>query len=274
MPRPDHTDRADHVIPVDNLEEFTDPVNYDLEETPASASRISFYAALAKLGGSALELGCGTGLVALPMAGRGIRVTGVDLSAPMLNHARAMARREGLEVDWVQADARDLALGHRFDLVFMAGHAFQAFLTRVDQDRLLACVTRHLAAGGVFAFDNRNPSGHDLRSHADEEMWRRYSNAAGHLVTISGTQDFDAATQTMYWTTWRRWHDGVRRVERRSRIACRFMGPPEQNALLRDHGFELVHQFGDWNGAPLTERSEEIISICRLARESLPAGRS
>lgn len=262
MPRPGSTAS---VTPGANLEEFTDPVNYDLEEWPGSARRIAFYVALAtRIGGAVLDLACGTGLVALPMAARGLRVTGVDLAVPMLNYARFKARRGHLDVDWVEADARDFDLGRRFDLVFMTGHAFQAFLTRDDQDRMLACVKRHLTEDGVFAFDNRNPSGHDLRSHADEEVWQTCVNVGGHRVTISGTQDFDATTRTMHWTTWRRWNDGERLVERRSRIHCLFMAAPEQNALLRDHGFEVVHQFGDWDGGSMTAGSEEIISICRL----------
>jgi SAM-dependent methyltransferase len=249
----------------DNLEEFIDPVNYDLEEAPGSARRIEFYVALAtRIGGAVLDLACGTGLVALPVAERGLRVTGVDLAKPMLDHARSKAHRGHLDVDWVEGDARDFDLDRRFALVLMTGHAFQAFLTRDDQDRVLACVKRHLAEDGVFAFDNRNPSGHDLRSRAAEEEWQTYTDAAGHRVAISGTQDFDAAAQTMRWTAWRRWNDGGRRVERTSRIACRFMDANDQNALLWDHGFEVAEQFGDWGRGPLTARSEEIISICRL----------
>lgn len=217
-----------------------------------------------QIGGPVLDLACGTGLVAIPMAERGMRVTGVDLATPMLQHARLKARRRQIAIDWVEADARGFDLGRRFDMIFMTGHAFQAFLTRADQDRLLACVKRHLAPRGMFVFDNRNPSGHDLRSHAGEELWQTCTDAAGRAVTISGTQAFDAGTQVMHWSSFRRWHEAGRVVERRSRIACRFMGVFEQDALLHDHGFEVVQQFGDWNRGPLTARSEEIISICRL----------
>ena len=252
------------MVPGNNLEEFVDPANCDLEEAPGLAHRVEFYVGLDRSAGTVLDLACGTGLVALPMAERGLSVTGVDLAAPMLDHARSKSRAAGLDVDWVQADARDFDLGRRFDLVFMTGPAFQAFLTRDDQDQMLGCVKRHLAEGCVFAFDNRNPSGHDPRSHADEEVWQTFIDVGGRLVTISGTQDFDAAAMTKFWTTWRRWSDGDRRVERRSRTACRFMDAIEQNALLHENGFEVVHQLGDWDRAPLTKRSEEISSICRL----------
>ena len=77
-----------------NLEEFNDPVNYDLEEADPSAPRIQFYADLAQeTGGPVLEIACGSGIVSLPIAARGIAVTGVDLARPMLAHTRTKAKQ-------------------------------------------------------------------------------------------------------------------------------------------------------------------------------------
>ncbi|HXQ36313.1 MAG TPA: class I SAM-dependent methyltransferase, partial [Anaerolineales bacterium] len=76
----------------DNLEEFTDPPNYDLEEGERSASRIAFYCELAKsVGGPVLEIACGSGLVTIPIAAQGLDVTGMDLAHSMLEHARKKA---------------------------------------------------------------------------------------------------------------------------------------------------------------------------------------
>jgi len=86
------------MIEHDNLEEFNDPANYDLEEAERSVPRIQFYTNLA----------CGTGLAALPIAARGLPVTGVDLARPMLAYARVKAQRQKLSIDLVQADARQL----------------------------------------------------------------------------------------------------------------------------------------------------------------------
>jgi hypothetical protein len=59
---------------LDNLEEFTDPPNYDIEEGERSAARIAFYVDLAKtIGGPILELACGSGLVTIPVAAQGLR---------------------------------------------------------------------------------------------------------------------------------------------------------------------------------------------------------
>lgn len=105
--------------------------------------------------GSVLDLGCGTGMFAAELAARGLQVTGVDPAPAMLDIARA--RKGGARVRWVGADARDLNLGERFDTVLMIGHAFQTLLTGPDRAATLATIAGHLATGGRFFFDSRNP---------------------------------------------------------------------------------------------------------------------
>jgi ubiquinone/menaquinone biosynthesis C-methylase UbiE len=193
----------------DNLEEFTDPPNYDLEEGERSAPRIEFYCDLAKsMGGPVLEIACGSGLVTIPIAANGLDVTGVDLARPMLEHARKKAEAQNLNIRWVEADARSLNLGTQYKFILLTGNAFQAFLQREDQEALFESVKRHLAPHGVFAFETRNPSGHDLTSQAEEEFDQSYTSVEGHLVSVSFKQTYDPLAQTIYWTSYRRWNDG------------------------------------------------------------------
>ena len=249
----------------DNLEEFGDPANYDLEEAPGSQARIGFYGDLvAQAGGPVLELACGSGLVTLAVAARGLDVTGVDIARPMLAHAHAKARQQGLHVNWIEADARAFDLGRRFRAIYLTGNAFQAFLSREDQARMLACVKRHTETNAVFAFETRNPSGHDLNDQPEEEFWQSYTSVQGHRVTVSGKQRFDAPAQVMHWTTCRRWNDGEREHNRQTRIACRFTYPQELAALLRDNGLRIVEQFGDWDRTPVAANSQHLITICRV----------
>lgn len=251
------------MIDHDNLEEFQDPANYDLEEGAATAVRAAFYGDLAlETGGPALEIACGSGLAAIPIAERGLAVTGVDLARPMLEHARRKSARRGLALHWVEADARDFDLGATFRFIFMTGNAFQAFLRREDQEALLASVRRHLEPDGVFAFETRNPSGHDLATRLEEEVWQSYTSVEGYRVIISGHQEYDALAQVLHWTTFRRWHDGNRDHTRMSRIACRFTYPQELGALLHYNGLRILRQYGDWQRGPLTGVSSTIISVC------------
>jgi ubiquinone/menaquinone biosynthesis C-methylase UbiE len=257
------------VIAHDNLEEFLDPANYDLEEIPRSLARIDFHVDLARrVGGPVLELACGSGIVALPVAGAGLDVTGVDLAAPMLRHAQAKAELAHLQghTTWLRGDAKQVRVPageQRFAYVFITGNAFQAFLTDADQRALLATVRHHLQPGATFCFETRNPHGHDLRDIAEEQPWDHFINAAGQPVTVTGTQRWDAARALMHWTSFRRWHDGA--VERchSTRIACRFTTLAQLDALLQGAGLEVIGRYGDWDRAPLAERSEHIISVCR-----------
>ena len=130
----------------DNLEEFGDPPNYDIEDGERSAPRIAFYCNFAKtVGGPVLEIACGSGLVTIPIASTGLDVTGSDLAHSMLERARQKAERQNLTICWVEADARSFDLGKQYQFILLTGIAFQAFLRREDQEALLASVKRHLA---------------------------------------------------------------------------------------------------------------------------------
>ena len=249
----------------DNLEEFGDPANYDLEQGPPSQARIEFWRRMAsQFGGPVLELCCGTGLVAIPVAAMGLSVTGVDLAAPMLAHARAKAGRADVDVHWVHADVRDLALPRRFGFAILTGNAFQAFLATADQRRLLATVRDHLAPEGVFGFETRNPAGHELRDEPEGGPEIDYVDIDGQRVIVTSSQRWDPAAQVIHWTTYRRWTDvGGAPRQRTTRIACRFTSPDEIEALLEAAGFEIVAQYGDWDFAPFRARGERLVTLAR-----------
>jgi SAM-dependent methyltransferase len=248
----------------DNLEEFTDPPNYDIEEGKRSAVRIAFYCDLAKtIGGPVLEIACGSGLVTIPIAAQGLDVTGVDLARPMLEHARKKAEAQNLSIRWVEGDARSFDLGRQFQFIFITGNAFQAFLQREDQESLFTSVKQHLLPNGIFAFETRNPSGHDLSNQTEEEFDQSYTSVEGCQIAVSSTQIYDPIGQVIYWTSYRRWSDGEGDHEKKTHIACRFTHPQELEALLHYNGFQIVQQFGNWNKELLSASSPSIISICK-----------
>lgn len=250
---------------LDNLEEFTDPPNYDIEEGERSVERITYYCDLARaFGGPVLEIACGSGLVTIPIAAQGPDVTGVDLARPMLEHARKKAEAQNLNIRWVEADARFFDLGKQFPFIYLTGNAFQAFLHREDQEALLASVKRHLMPEGVFAFETRNPSGHDLTNQPEEAFDQSYISVEGHLVSVSFTQMYDPITQIMYWTSYRRWSDGEQAHSKETHIACRFTHPQELEALLHYNDFQIIQQYGNWNQEELSTSSPSMINICRV----------
>jgi hypothetical protein len=127
----------------------------------------------------------------------------------------------------------------------------------------LASIKRHLIAHGTFAFETRNPSGHDLSPIPNEEYERSYTSVEGHRVAVSFTQIYDPLVQVMHWTTYRRWSDGEGDHTKETRIACRFTHPQELEALLHYNGFQIVQRYGNWNKEALTANSPSIITICK-----------
>jgi ubiquinone/menaquinone biosynthesis C-methylase UbiE len=249
----------------DNLEEFNDPPNYDLEEGERSTPRIAFYCELAKsVGGPALEIACGSGLVTIPIAANGLDVTGVDLAHSMLEHAGKKANEQKRNIRWVEADARSFNLDMQYQFILLTGNAFQAFLRREDQEALLASVKRHLAPNGIFAFETRNPSGHDLSNQPVEEFDQSYTSVEGHLVSVSFTQSYDPISQIIYWTSYRRWNARESKHNKETHIACRFTHPRELEALLYYNGFQIIQQYGNWNKEVLSASNPSIITICKM----------
>ena len=254
----------------DNLEEFSDPANYDMED--ASDTGIAFYVALAQeTGGSVFEIACGTGRVSIPIARLGFSVTGLDIVPGMIERGRS--KSVGLLTRWIVGDARTFDLGEQFRLVFLTGNAFQGFLTNADQEALLQRVHSHLHDEGLFAFETRNPlfansqtpEGQfvNLETNEEEQDWPSFVDSSGREVRLSKTRVYDPVAQILHWTTYRRWHEGEEEHTKVTRIALRYTFPQELAALLYYNGFSIVRQYGDWNLEPLSASSRSIIVVCR-----------
>jgi SAM-dependent methyltransferase len=103
-------------------------LNSDLYDYPALydallpvRAHLPYYAELARqASGDILELACGTGQLTVPLAGAGLHIAGLDLSAPMLSTARKRAATANVSVEYVLGDMRTFSLGRRFALIFIA----------------------------------------------------------------------------------------------------------------------------------------------------------
>ncbi|MCA3218460.1 MAG: class I SAM-dependent methyltransferase [Burkholderiales bacterium] len=254
--------RADEaLVGHDNLEEFDDPLTYDLENGGHPGEDLYLAQAL-RCGGPVLDLGCGTGLTSIPIARAGLSVVGIDPAPAMLAHA---ARKSvGLPARWLQGRAQDFALPERFAFALMSGNAWQALLTEADQCAALDNVRRHLLPGGRFMFDTRNPAGWDLGDHAAPRPWFNYRNALGQDVCFAVAQRFDPATRLMHWQVHRSWHDGERARRTARRVVCRFSSASELAVLMQAHGFEVESRWGDWAGGSWQADSSSLILLARV----------
>jgi SAM-dependent methyltransferase len=122
---------------------------HDVECGPYQADLPFWEELAATRTGPILELGSGTGRVALHLARRGHAVTALDQSAALL--AALDDRARGLPVTTVKADARDFGLNERFGLILVPMQLLQMFSARLERRELLGCVAAHLSAGGLAA---------------------------------------------------------------------------------------------------------------------------
>lgn len=209
---------------------------------------------------SALDLGCGTGIFSVALSRQGAEVVGVDPAAAMLAVARA--RHGGERVTWVEAAAQGLDLGRRFDAVVMTGHAFQTLLTPADRAACLATIARHLAPGGRFFFDSRNPDAREwldwtpeatreVRAHPEHGRVERWNDA--EATNLPGVIEY----QTHYRLA------GGRHWQARSRIA--FPRFDELDAAIAAAGLRVDRWFGDAAGGPLRSGCPDFIPLGGLA---------
>jgi SAM-dependent methyltransferase len=243
-----------------NLEEYADPLLYDAEN-PSFEPQGPFYLALAqRLGGPVLELGCGTGRLAIPLARHGVEMTGLDVHPGML--ARARLKAAELPIRWIEADARHFQMTTRFNLIVAAAGVFQHFLERADLEAMLARVRAHLAPGGCFAFDLYLP-----QTRVDEETereWFSYTASDGREVQVSGVVRYDPLRQLQLETARRRWRDVAgREVDFTAPLVLRYFFPEETEALLDANGFTVLDRYGDWDASPPAAESPTTIYVCR-----------
>jgi SAM-dependent methyltransferase len=227
----------------------------------------------AESGDPVLELGCGTGRVLLPLARAGHEVTGIDLSAPMIEHCRAKLQREPAavraRVRLLAGDMTSFDLGDRFATIVCPFGGFHHLRT-VEQQ--LACLERcraHLRPHGRLVLDLANPDPAPPAYLRDEEQTAR--EAATELVdwtdgrrvrssmTITGYQrTLQCSECTMTYEVVET--DGTTRLITET-FPLRYVFRYELEHLLARSGFSLVALYGDYDGLPFAEESVGLIAV-------------
>ena len=237
------------------------------------AQDLPLYEQLAQRGdGPILELGVGTGRVALSLAQAGYEVWGIDKSAAMLDHARSKAAPSlAARLHLKQADMRDFALERRFALVFAGFGSFDHLLSPDDQARCLRRVRDHLVPGGLFVCDLR-PLLHNSWEFGDSvpifHDWVRELPDTG--VTVIKTHSVRADTARQYQRQTNIYDcvsaDGqIRRII--DEVDLRFTTRYEMEGLLREAELELEQVYGDYDLAPYDDTSEYMITFARQPEE-------
>jgi ubiquinone/menaquinone biosynthesis C-methylase UbiE len=233
----------------------------------AGAGPVEFYRKLAQqCGDPVLELACGTGRIAIPLAESGAIVVGLDQSRDMLRLARQKARQASCEVTWVNADMRRFSLKRRFALIFVATNSFLHLLSSQDIEACLTSVRKHLWPSGRFIVDVFNPSIALLnRDPAQRFPVIAYNDPeTGARVVVTKMTRYDKATQVNHEI----WHfrDEASGREDEVTLNLRMLFPQEFDSLLHYNGFQIDHKYGDYEGGAFTGSSNKQIVVCRIRR--------
>ena len=219
-----------------------------------TAACVELLAALAG-GGPVLELGVGTGRVALPLAARGLQVDGIDASAAMV--ARLKAKPGGAGVRVVVGDfAAVPAPGAAYRLVYVVFNTLFCLLAQDDQARCFAAVADRLAGDGVFVVEAFVPDPARLAKRQDVTVERiepdRVELSAVRYDPLAQRIDAQHVTLTP---------GGVHLAP----VALRYAWPAELDLLARLAGLRLRDRWGGWRREPLDADSGQHVSVYERA---------
>lgn len=193
-------------------------------------------------GARVLDVACGHGRHSLELARRGFRVTGIDLSEPSIELARATAAAEGLGAEFLVADMREIPFEGEFDAAFNLFTAF-GYLESEDEDqRALDAIARALRPGGAFLIETIDAV-RLLRVYRDQG-WNEHAD--GTVMLEQREYDFLSGRNEVVWTFVRT--DGSRSELRHS---LRLYTPAELAAMYRRAGLEVERAWGSWDGGEL-----------------------
>ena len=225
---------------------------WDASADPAVVDPIvDFLAALAGDGG-ALELGIGTGRIALPLAARGVRVHGIDLSSAMV--ARLRAKPGAKAVGVTIGDFASTRVDGTFALVYLVINTIMNLTSQDEQVACFANAAAHLEPGGCFVVEVGVPQ---LQRLPPGETVRAFDVSSDHL----GFDEFDVAAQGLISHHYRVL-DG--RLEVNS-VPFRYVWPSELDLMARLAGMTLRERWGGWRREPFTAASEAHVSVWEKA---------
>ena len=256
--------------PYDALARFYDVV------VPDEGADTEMYAAFARrLDGPVLELGVGTGRVAVPLARMGLTVWGIDVSSAMLERAREKAAAAGAGLQLEQVDLRAYRLAERFGLIYCAADSFLHLCEPEHQIAALRSAGAHLAPGGLLVLDLPALAGTwadwEPGARPLELLWSGPGPAGGALQHFS-TFTADPARQQRHVTHIFDETD-TEGIVRRTLISftLRFIFPGELALLVAAAGLRLDALYGGYELEPFDSGSERMIAaIAYPSRRTSP----
>lgn len=205
--------------------------------------------------GPALELGIGTGRVALPLRARGVEIQGIDSSPAMV--AKLREKPGGAEIPVTRGDFSEIQVDRRFRLIYVVFNTFFALLTQELQLRCFADVAAHLQPGGAFVLEAFVP---DLARFDRGQRVSTIDLDAEHVRIDAGLHDplhQRVSTQHIVIT-----ESGTRLYP----VELRYCWPSELDLMARLSGLTLENRFGGWRREAFSAASAKHVSVYRAPR--------
>ncbi|MDT9685548.1 class I SAM-dependent methyltransferase [Streptomyces sp. TRM76323] len=203
-------------------------------------------------GGAALEFAIGTGRVAVPLAERGVPVTGIELSPPMVEQLRTKVDEATIPV--VIGDMATTVVPGEHTLVYLVYNTISNLLTQAEQVECFRNAARHLVPGGRFVVELWVPELRKLPPGQTATVWH---SETGYI----GLDTYDVLRQRVVSHHFR--FDETRQA-RLSRSPHRYVWPAELDLMAQLAGFELEARDADWAGAEFTAESRSHVSVYRI----------
>jgi SAM-dependent methyltransferase len=201
-------------------------------------------------GGDAIELGIGTGRIALPLLHAGVTVHGIDASESMVAILRAKPGGAGIPI--TMGNFADVSVDNQYALIYVVFNTFYSLLTQEEQIRCFQNVARHLTPGGAFVIEAFVPD--MTRFEAGQTM--RVVHIGDNEVNMDVSQiEFDKqliSSQHVILTT-----QGIHFYP----VKIRYVWPSELDLMARLSQLRLRVRWSDWNKAPFTDGSKKHISV-------------
>ncbi|MFV0307395.1 MAG: class I SAM-dependent DNA methyltransferase [Desertimonas sp.] len=204
-------------------------------------------------GGRVLEFAVGTGRVAIPLGERGVDVTGIELSRPMIEQLRTKVDETTLPV--LQGDMATATAPGEYALVYLVFNTVANLLTQDEQVACFANAARHLVPGGRFVIELGVP---DLQRLPPGQPGLIFGAEPGYL----GVDTYDPLNQILVSHHVR---FGAGREAQIFRTPQRYIWPSELDLMARLAGFGQESRHADWAGAEFTAESRSHVTVYRLA---------
>lgn len=251
---------------------------YDIDQHPADNEDIPFYLRKAsQFGAPILELACGTGRVAIPLAEAGFSVYGLDLSREMLSifekKCLDLPRDTSEKITIKQGEMTDFSFNASFKLVLIPFHSFQALSSDEEARKCLNCVSDHLDEDGalilnVARFDDDFVENWQEGLETQESV--RFLEDDQWVTRCTILQELDQQKRLMAFDNLYRVSGiGIEAEEYRDRLQVRYYEEHDLRQLLNEAGLEITEEIGWYDGASL-EDGDEFIFVCRKKRRTFP----